>query len=222
MLNVESADTVNSIWVFSRYGDGVQAEAVAASISARSLPHCILIIHSEHLPKLHMSNVTIIYTMGHYALNLANNINNMEVLHSGYNSSVDVSQLDSILSSLQPLDFVILVVNPQEAPDICLEFPWWYFGADHVTAFGPADEFETDNKLLRSPSSQPNKSRTYTPYLIDTVTAYFEVCDALWNYSLSITAENILKALSRSGPLETHPCFQGCTGLVAIDRKSEC
>ncbi len=42
----------------------------------------------------------------------------MEVLHSGYNSSVDVSQLDSILSSLQPLDFVILVVNPQEARDI--------------------------------------------------------------------------------------------------------
>jgi hypothetical protein len=27
--------------------------------------------------KLHMSNVTIIYTMGHYALNLANNINNV-------------------------------------------------------------------------------------------------------------------------------------------------
>ncbi len=52
MLNVESADTVNSIWVFSRYGDGVQAEAVAASVSARSLPHCILIIHSEHLPKV--------------------------------------------------------------------------------------------------------------------------------------------------------------------------
>jgi hypothetical protein len=42
----------------------------------------------------------------------------MEMLHSGYNSSVDVSQLDSISSSLQPLDFVILVVNPQEAPDI--------------------------------------------------------------------------------------------------------
>ncbi|CAM6058269.1 unnamed protein product [Sphagnum tenellum] len=121
--------------------------------------------------KLHMSNVTIIYTMGHYALNLANNINNvdgsaswqtvngtanlqMEVLHSGYNSSVDVSQLDSILSSLQPLDFVILVVNPQEARDIWpvsfsqkrLEFPWWYFGTDRVTAFGPADEFETDGR----------------------------------------------------------------------------
>jgi len=44
----------------------------------------------------------------------------MEMLHSGYNSSVDVSQLDSILSSLQPLDFVILVVNPQETPDIHL------------------------------------------------------------------------------------------------------
>jgi hypothetical protein len=42
----------------------------------------------------------------------------MEMLQSGYNSSVDVSQIDSILSSLQPLDFVILVVNPQEAPDI--------------------------------------------------------------------------------------------------------
>ncbi|CAN5958943.1 unnamed protein product [Sphagnum jensenii] len=225
MLNVESADTVNSIWVFSRYGDGVQAEAVAASISARSLPHCILIIHSEHLPKLHMSNVTIIYTMGHYALNLANNINNMEVLHSGYNSSVDVSQLDSILSSLQPLDFVILVVNPQEAPDICERWCRMMDVTDPTLVRALVAEIGLspyNNKLLRSPSSQPNKSRTYTPYLIDTVTAYFEVCDALWNYSLSITAENILKALSRSGPLETHPCFQGCTGLVAIDRKSEC
>jgi hypothetical protein len=52
MLNVESADTVNSIWFFFRYGDGVQAEAVAASVSARSLAHCILIIHSEHLLKV--------------------------------------------------------------------------------------------------------------------------------------------------------------------------
>ncbi|CAN5959295.1 unnamed protein product [Sphagnum jensenii] len=227
--------------------------------------------------KLHMSNVTIIYTMGHYALNLANNINNvdgsaswqtvngtanlqMEMLHSGYNSSVDVSQLDSILSSLQPLDFLILVVNPQEAPDIWsvsfsqkrLEFPWWYFGTDHVTAFGPADEFETDPTLVCTlvaeiglspysgdysqnyigekfhsywqttnysglPAVSQNKSRTYIPYLINTVTAYFEVCDALWNHSLSITAENILKALNGSGPFETRPWFQGCTGLVAID-----
>jgi hypothetical protein len=60
-------------------------------------------------------------------------------------------------------------------------------------------------------------SHVLTPYLFDTVTAYFEVCDALWNHSLSITAENILKALNGSGPLETHPCFQGCTGLAAID-----
>lgn len=67
------------------------------------------------------------------------------------------------------------------------------------------------------PAVGQNKSRTYTPYLIDTVTAYFEVCDALWNHSLSITAENILKALNGSEPLETRPWFQGCTGLVAID-----
>jgi hypothetical protein len=70
---------------------------------------------------------------------------------------------------------------------------------------------------LGLPAVGQNKSRTYTPYLIDTVTAYFEVCDGLWNHSLSITAENILKALNGSGPLETHPSFQGCTGLVAID-----
>lgn len=36
----------------AQYGAGAQAEAVAASVSARSLPHCILIIHSEHLPKV--------------------------------------------------------------------------------------------------------------------------------------------------------------------------
>ncbi|CAK9254414.1 unnamed protein product [Sphagnum jensenii] len=210
----------NSIWDFFMYGAGAQAEAVPASIV-----------------KLHMSNVTIIYTMGHYALNLANNINNKR-----------------------------------------LEFPWWYFGTDRVTAFDPADEFETAimdvasgdlwfilcserwcmmmdvtdptlvcalvaeiglspysgdytqnyiSKKFHSywrttnysglPAVGQNKSCTYTPYLIDTVTAYFEVCDALWNHSLSITAENILKALNRSGPLETHPWFQGRTGLVAMD-----
>jgi len=42
----------------------------------------------------------------------------MEMLSPGDNLSIDVSQLDGILSSLQPLDFVILVVNPQEAQDI--------------------------------------------------------------------------------------------------------
>ncbi|CAM6057910.1 unnamed protein product [Sphagnum tenellum] len=248
--DIPSIAALKAKWM---YGAGAQAEAVAASIV-----------------KLHMSNVTIIYTMGHYALNLANNINN----------------LDSILNSLQPLDFVILVVNPQEALDIWsvsfsqkrLEFPWWYFGTDRVTAFDPADEFETAivdvasgdlwfilcsergcmmmdvtdptlvcalvakiglspysgdytqnyiSKKFHSywrttnysglPAVGQNKSCTYTPYLIDTVTAYFEVCDALWNHSLSITAENILKALNGSGPLETHPCFQGRTGLVAMD-----
>ncbi|CAK9203674.1 unnamed protein product [Sphagnum troendelagicum] len=153
--------------VAAMYGDGVQAEAVAASVSARSLPHCILIIHLEHLPKvcmhggdceaayeqcdyyLHNGTLCIEFGQQHQQSNLQ-----MEVLHSGYNSSVDVSQLDSILSSLQPLDFVILVVNPQEARDIWpvsfsqkrLEFPWWYFGTDRVTAFGPADEFETDGR----------------------------------------------------------------------------
>ncbi|CAK9204362.1 unnamed protein product [Sphagnum troendelagicum] len=205
--DIPSIAALKAKWM---YGAGAQAEAVAASIV-----------------KLHMSNVTIIYTMGHYALNLANNINN----------------LDSILNSLQPLDFVILVVNPQEALDIWsvsfsqkrLEFPWWYFGTDRVTAFDPADEFETGGDYTQNyiskkfhsywrttnysglPAVGQNKSCTYTPYLIDTVTAYFEVCDALWNHSLSITAENILKALNGSGPLETHPCFQGRTGLVAMD-----
>ncbi|CAK9864494.1 unnamed protein product [Sphagnum jensenii] len=174
---LSGSDTVNSIWDFFMYGAGAQAEAVPASIV-----------------KLHMSNVTIIYTMGHYALNLANNINNKR-----------------------------------------LEFPWWYFGTDRVTAFDPADEFETGGDYTQNyiskkfhsywrttnysglPAVGQNKSCTYTPYLIDTVTAYFEVCDALWNHSLSITAENILKALNRSGPLETHPWFQGRTGLVAMD-----
>jgi hypothetical protein len=46
----------------------------------------------------------------------------MEMLHSGYNSSVDVSQLDSILSSLQPLDFVILVVKSSRSPRHLVSF----------------------------------------------------------------------------------------------------
>ncbi|CAK9868195.1 unnamed protein product [Sphagnum jensenii] len=234
------------------YGDSFQAEAVAACIG-----------------KLNMSSVTIIYTQGQYALNLANNIETtvngtanlrMEMLKPGDNLSIDVSQLDGILSSLQPLDFVILVVNPQEAQDIWavasqekrLEFPWWYFGTDGVTAFNPADQIPTDPTLVNElvgeiglspygggyaqndiceeyysywqvakypglPTGPQNNSRSYTPYLIDTVRVYFEVCDALLAHNLSITAENVMSALNGSGPLETQPNFQGCTGLVAID-----
>jgi len=67
------------------------------------------------------------------------------------------------------------------------------------------------------PTGPQNNSRSYTPYLIDTVRVYFEVCDALLAHNLSITAENVMSALNGSGPLETQPKFQGCTGLVAID-----
>jgi hypothetical protein len=133
-----------------------------------------------------------------------------------------------------------------------LEFPWWYFGTDGVTAFNPAGQILTDPTLVNElvgeiglspyggdyaqndiceeyysywqvakypglPTGPQNNSRSYTPYLIDTVRVYFEVCDALLAHNLSITAENVMSALNGSGPLETQPKFQGCTGLVAID-----
>ena len=64
--------------------------------------------------------------------------------------------------------------------------------------------------------SGSNKSRSYTPYLIDTVRLYFEAVDSVVTHNLPITAGNVLQALngsSAAGVLQ----FDGCTGVVAID-----
>jgi hypothetical protein len=66
------------------------------------------------------------------------------------------------------------------------------------------------------PVSGLNKSRSYTPYLIDTVRLYFEAVDSVVSLNLPITAGNVLQALngsSAAGILQ----FDGCTGVVAID-----
>lgn len=62
------------------------------------------------------------------------------------------------------------------------------------------------------PSSGIAQSRSYTPYLLDTVKLYFEACDALSRASQPITALNVWNIL-KAGTLQ----FRGCTGWVAID-----
>jgi len=248
--------TVDRAWFFNLfrtvYNDKFQAQAVAASIT-----------------KLNMTSATLIHTNQYYSANLAQDINetinhgqvNLEVvmLASGTNSSIDSDQLKTVLDNHTPTDFVILVLHPQEAHDVFeavnaqgrLEFPWWYFGTDGVTALDPSDENQTDptlvSKLLGEiglspyggdysnnsicdtyftywktanypglPVSGLNKSRSYTPYLIDTVRLYFEAVDSVVSLNLPITAGNVLQALngsSAAGILQ----FDGCTGVVAID-----
>lgn len=55
-------------------------------------------------------------------------------------------------------------------------------------------------------------SRSYTPYLLDTVKLYFKICDFLVANNQSITALNVWNTLNQSIPM-----FRGCTGWVAID-----
>lgn len=61
------------------------------------------------------------------------------------------------------------------------------------------------------PVSGISKSRSYTPYLLDTVHLYFVICDYLVSTNQTITAQNIWNVLKAG-----HPPFQGCTGEVAI------
>lgn len=62
------------------------------------------------------------------------------------------------------------------------------------------------------PVSGITHSRSYTPYLLDTVKLYFMICDFLVANNQSITALNVWNALNQSIPM-----FRGCTGWVAID-----
>lgn len=61
------------------------------------------------------------------------------------------------------------------------------------------------------PVSGVSKSRSYTPYLLDTVHLYFVICDHLVSTNQTITAQNIWNVLKAG-----HPPFLGCTGEVAI------
>lgn len=62
------------------------------------------------------------------------------------------------------------------------------------------------------PVSGIAQSRSYTPYLLDTVQLYFKICDFLIANNQSITALNVWNALKQPIPM-----FRGCTGWVAID-----
>ncbi|BBM98470.1 hypothetical protein MPTK1_1g13780 [Marchantia polymorpha subsp. ruderalis] len=117
------------------YTDRHQAKAVVASME-----------------RLAITNATILYTNDYYSTNLASEINlqtaggvRMVLLEPGYNVTVNKEQLKTILNSLKPSDFVILVVQPTVAQDIWklayqldkIRYPWWYFGTDGATAFDP-------------------------------------------------------------------------------------
>ena len=60
-----------------------------------------------------------------------------------------------------------------------------------------------------------NNSRSYVTHLIDTVTLYFEIVDALVSTSTPINSSNVLLALQ--GNSTRIPSFIGCTGHVEID-----
>lgn len=60
-----------------------------------------------------------------------------------------------------------------------------------------------------------NKSRSYVTHLIDTVTIYFEIVDALVNASVPVNSSSVLSALNGTGI--GSPNFTGCTGNVQID-----
>ncbi|KAJ7516454.1 hypothetical protein O6H91_22G058700 [Diphasiastrum complanatum] len=68
------------------------------------------------------------------------------------------------------------------------------------------------------PATDTNKSRSYVPYLIDTVTLFFEIVDALHGAAIEVNASTILAALNGSGP--GSPQFKGCTGVVQLDPDS--
>eukprot|EP00250_Pteridium_aquilinum_P017470 c23644_g1_i1 orf=521-1972(+) len=60
-----------------------------------------------------------------------------------------------------------------------------------------------------------NESRSYVTHLIDTVTLYFEIVDALVKSNATVSASAVLSALQGSGT--GSPNFRGCTGNVQID-----
>jgi len=64
-------------------------------------------------------------------------------------------------------------------------------------------------------SDGQNRTRSYVPYLIDAVTAYFTVIDNLIQANITVNALNVFQAFNGSGP--GTPVFEGCTGLVSFD-----
>lgn len=230
------------------YSDKHQAMAMAATMD-----------------RLGIVNATLLYTKEFYSVNLVLNIN--ETVGGGMrtvlleegpnNSTVDRDQLRTILNSVQPSDFIILVVQPTAAEEIWdaayemgkTSFPWWYFGTDGATVFDPLDvdpnllnalqgeiglapfggdlspnskcnQFytywqEMGHKYPGLPALGANKSRSYVPYLFDTVTAFYEVLDSLQAAGLEFSRENVYLAFNESGPEKIS--FDGCTGLVEFD-----
>lgn len=217
------------------------------------------------MEKLDIWNVTILCAKDYYSLSLASSIqqlaiervSSMKVLDAGENSSVSASQIDEILTGLNPSDVVVLAVPPLVAEDIWkvavqvgkTSYPWWYFGTDGVTAFDPyidgssldlaealqgeigltpnGGDFTTNPECQKFldywrekaypglPVAGLNKSRSYVTHLIDTVTLYFKIVDALVNSSVPVNASAVLSALQGSGI--GSPNFTGCTGNVEID-----
>jgi hypothetical protein len=64
-------------------------------------------------------------------------------------------------------------------------------------------------------SDGQNRTRSYVPYLIDAVTAYFKVIDNLIEANISVNALTVFQAFNGSGP--GTPVFEGCSGLVSFD-----
>lgn len=60
-----------------------------------------------------------------------------------------------------------------------------------------------------------NKTGAYVPHLLDTVTLYFEIVDALVKASVPVNASTVLSLLK--GSESTFPNFTGCTGNIQID-----
>ncbi|KAJ7295467.1 hypothetical protein O6H91_Y186200 [Diphasiastrum complanatum] len=65
------------------------------------------------------------------------------------------------------------------------------------------------------PATDPNKSRSYVPYLIDTVATFFEVVNILIHSGTEINPSTVLATLNGTGPGPLQ--FKGCTGVVQID-----
>jgi ABC-type branched-subunit amino acid transport system substrate-binding protein len=232
------------------YGDMHQAAALVASIM-----------------KLQMQKVTIVVSQSYYSSNLGQNVQKLVngsttvrtvTVAIGDKSLIDAEILESALNSIEADEVVLLAVEPLQARDIWQKaykmgktgYPYWYLGADGVTAFDLADVNTTDPSMLAelvgeigvSPfggdfssdnvcnkfyshwrkknypgliSDGQNRTRSYVPYLIDAVTAYFKVIDNLIEANISVNALTVFQAFNGSGP--GTPVFEGCSGLVSFD-----
>ena len=113
---------------------------------------------------------------------------------AGYASRVHCKSTLSFLSNVFLCN--VLVGGDYSNDSVCQEY-WSYW----QTADYPG-----------LPSTGMAESRSYTPYVIDAVKLYFEVCDLLVQSNQSITALNVWNTLNTK-----IAAFRGCTGWVAID-----